>query len=255
MLILNNRIKGIMDIQLFANCDFDQCIDVGIECGELATGNELTNAVILALFTDRRARDDDVLPNSQTDKRGWWGDALDGFYIGSRLWLLENANSTAEIPEIARGYAKEALAWLVTDGIADSIDIVAEYAPTCSGENCKDILGIQVSLCMPKNQRLNFKFQYAWQTLELQGCEVNGCELPKITYCASYPLIGGGYGYLVGDLLDPAASVLVQSCGLAPSFYIYANSSAAHNVPVLGADCEVLGYATNASNCALESEC
>jgi phage gp46-like protein len=90
----------------------------------------LQTAVILSLFTDRRAGRDDKLPLHQTDRRGWVGDefmADEGDAWGSALWLVYSGKSTADVLERARFAAQEALAWLVRDGIASRVDVTAEW--------------------------------------------------------------------------------------------------------------------------------
>ena len=49
----------------------------------------LRSAVLISLFTDRRAEPGDV-PEGE-DPRGWWADVLgeEGDRIGSRLWLID----------------------------------------------------------------------------------------------------------------------------------------------------------------------
>lgn len=82
----------------------------------------LARAVVISLFTWRRARADDVLPDGVT-RFGWWGDTLadGGDKIGSRLWLLCREVINQETMLRAKSYAEEALAWLVDDGVAASV--------------------------------------------------------------------------------------------------------------------------------------
>jgi len=94
----------------------------------------LSTAVIISLFTDRRAGRDDVLPLNQTNRRGWVGDEFmgDGFDTrtdawGSMLWLCYVTKLTADVLERARFAAQEALAWMVRDGIASRVDVTAEW--------------------------------------------------------------------------------------------------------------------------------
>ena len=82
--------------------------------------NPLVRAVIMSLFTWRRANDDDVLPNQGGGQRGsrmgWWGDSFPpapNDRIGSRLWLLSRAKLTDATAPLARSYATEALQWLI----------------------------------------------------------------------------------------------------------------------------------------------
>ena len=97
-------------------------VDPGLQSAE-----PLVRAVVISLFTWRRARPDDELPGS--DRFGWWGDnyaAAPGDRIGSRLWLLSREKLTARTVERAREYAQEALAWLVEDGVASRVEVEAE---------------------------------------------------------------------------------------------------------------------------------
>jgi phage gp46-like protein len=95
--------------------------------GDLETAPPLVTAVYVSLFTDARARDDDRLAEGDTDRRGWWGNLLDDQPIGSRLWLLRRAKHLPETLRLARDYIREALSWLLADGIAASLDIAAEW--------------------------------------------------------------------------------------------------------------------------------
>ena len=90
----------------------------------LADGADLETAVLISLFTDARAADDDRLPGAADDRRGWWGGPL-----GSRLWLLVREKATNETRLRAEDYCREALAWMRTDGVADRIDVAAAWAP------------------------------------------------------------------------------------------------------------------------------
>lgn len=113
---------------------FDQPLTVLVNGQTVALGmlsdEPLVRAVIISLFTWRRANPDDQLPGSEL--QGWWGDTyvLDsapaGDRIGSRLWLLARTTITADTPDRAVEYAKEALQWLIDDGIAAAVDVQAE---------------------------------------------------------------------------------------------------------------------------------
>ncbi len=106
--------------------------DLTLAGGDLLLDGGLKSAVIVSLFSDRRAEADDVLPDAGGDRRGWWGDvrAQDGRgRIGSRLWLLEREKRTPETIARAREYAQEALAWLVEDRVARRVEVTAEATP------------------------------------------------------------------------------------------------------------------------------
>ncbi len=98
--------------------------DLALSAPDLATDAGLDTAVIISLFTDRRAREDDELPTGSNDPRGWWGDSfaeVTGDQIGSRLWLFERAKQTQATLNGYREALEEAVAWMVEDGIAESV--------------------------------------------------------------------------------------------------------------------------------------
>ena len=156
-----------MDVQLILDCDDQTCTDVGMACGDLAQGNDLTTAVMLSLFTDGRADEDDVLPDGN-DPRGFWADALDGTRMGSKLWLLERARNLPETFRLAEEYATAALQWLVADGVASKVTATAAAA---RGVDCNNVLALQIDIYKPDKKVLAFKFRYAWDLQQLQTCE------------------------------------------------------------------------------------
>lgn len=85
----------------------------------------LEQLVAISLFSDARADLDDELPVAGESRRGFWG-SNDGDNFGSRLWLLERAKDTRENRARAAEYAREALDWLVDDGLADSVEVTVE---------------------------------------------------------------------------------------------------------------------------------
>lgn len=121
-----------MDIQIVYNPTQAEAgfFDLAIKNSDLATENELQTAIIISLFSNRRAEADDILPDSVTDRQGWWGDdfaAKENDRIGSRLWLLNREKQTNETLLRAMEYAGEALEWLVEDGVASRVKIQASY--------------------------------------------------------------------------------------------------------------------------------
>jgi phage gp46-like protein len=110
--------------------------------GAVAGEDGLTTAVLVSLFTDRRASADDVPPDGTGDRRGWVGDVLStvpGDRAGSRLWLLAREKQTEETRRRAVEYCREALAWLVEDGLAARVDVEAAWTAPASG-----ILGMRI---------------------------------------------------------------------------------------------------------------
>lgn len=80
----------------------------------------LHRAVIISIFTWRRAEPDD----DADEVMGFWGDTfptVTGDKIGSRLWLLRRQKITSDVLRRARMYVDEALKWLIDDGVVTSI--------------------------------------------------------------------------------------------------------------------------------------
>lgn len=98
-----------------------------LDGAELARAPAIETAVLVSLFTDRRALPDDRLEPGEEDRRGWWATALDGKPIGSRLWLLRRAKATAETLKRAKDMMREALQWMIEDGVAARVDVDAEW--------------------------------------------------------------------------------------------------------------------------------
>lgn len=91
---------------------------------DLASGGDLEAGTLLSLFLDRRAEDDDPLPAEDGDRRGWWADQFledGGDRIGSRRWLLDRAKRLPDTSKRYEEYDREALAWMLEDGVASRI--------------------------------------------------------------------------------------------------------------------------------------
>lgn len=100
------------------------------DLGDLASEDQLDTAIIVSLFSDRRAEPYEV-PDPKA-RRGWVGDLENpGDPIGSKLWLLEQSRLTATTAGAASDYAEQALEWMVRDSIATSVN--ARAAVSVSG--------------------------------------------------------------------------------------------------------------------------
>lgn len=131
--------------------------DYSITGPQLDADDGLQTAVVISLFTDRRAEADDTLP-AGTDRRGWWADAwpaVERDLLGSRLWLLDREKQLPEVVRRAREYAEEALSWLLEDGIARRVTVTAEVVRT-------GVLGLGVEIERPAGDAVSYRFDYLW---------------------------------------------------------------------------------------------
>jgi phage gp46-like protein len=132
-----------MDLSIIYN-GTELSFDLATKNGDIATDYGLLSAVLVSLFTDRRANGDDVVPDNSGDRRGYWGDTypeVAGDLIGSRLWLLSREKQLPDVLQRAQTYAEEALAWLVEDGIARSVAAPAEWID-------RGVLGILIDILL-----------------------------------------------------------------------------------------------------------
>ncbi|MEM7308912.1 MAG: phage GP46 family protein [Planctomycetota bacterium] len=104
----------------------DEGADLVLERGDVVLDHGLLTPVLVSLFSDARARDEDELAANQ-DPRGWWGaDAAEGGAdYGSRLWLLARSKVTEETANQLREHTLDALQWLLDQEIAAGIDVDA----------------------------------------------------------------------------------------------------------------------------------
>lgn len=131
--------------------------DAVIVDDDIGTDRGLRTAVLVSLFTDRRAEPDDVLPADDGNRRGWWADgfaAVDGDLLGSRLWLLERSTRAEGIEQRAEEMIREALAWMLEDKVTDRIDVTV----TTSTDGIFYTIGIN----RPQGDAVSFKFAHTW---------------------------------------------------------------------------------------------
>ena len=133
--------------------------DLGVAGGDLIREDTLRTAVVLSLFLDARAKDDDEIPDGSSNRRGWWADAYAGQVpdsFGSRLWLLHREKQLTSVLARAKEYAEEALAWFVKDGVAKSVQVTAEIPR-------QGALGLQVVIERPDGSRIEYLFNNLWE--------------------------------------------------------------------------------------------
>lgn len=127
-------------------------LDGGDELGTLA------QAVLISLLSWRRAEPDDPLPVAG-ERQGWWADGLtaDGDRFGSRLWLLGRTVAQVDTAAAARQYAEEALAWMVSDGLAATVEVSAEQAG--------DTLSLAVVVRRDDGTGVSLRFADLWSAI------------------------------------------------------------------------------------------
>lgn len=104
--------------------------DIAIVDRDVDRDDGIETAIVISLFTNRRADAEDLLPDEDGSRQGWWPDRVDAGnpnpdYIGSKLWLLGRGKFTRDLPVQAEAFASEALQWMLVDAVASSIEVTA----------------------------------------------------------------------------------------------------------------------------------
>lgn len=137
--------------------------DLAMKNQDLEPDDGVRTAVVISLFSDARITAEEK-PDEKSGLRGWWGDMfpdVERDQIGSRLWLLSRSKQTTDTLNRAREYCKEALKWLIDDGVAESVTVETEFVS-------RGVLGIKVGVKRPKsNVALTYAFNWAFE--ELRG--------------------------------------------------------------------------------------
>lgn len=132
--------------------------------GDLAADATLKSRVVVSIMSDGLAAADDELPDNSGNRRGWWGDlALDGGapdLIGSLLWLLSRAKAVTRTAAQAQRYVRNALQWMLDDGVASALDIATEWA---SREQLRIIIAIARDGA--NGATINQRYEIYWKVL------------------------------------------------------------------------------------------
>lgn len=106
----------ITDLAVKADAETIYDLVIDSDTRDLVTTDSLDSALFVSLFTDRRARPDEVA--EAIKRRGWDGDLIADIpddRIGSGLWLYEQRRLTPDVVNGVRAEAELALTWLVPD--------------------------------------------------------------------------------------------------------------------------------------------
>ena len=151
------------DVKIIWDDDFFEG-DILYDGGDLVREEGLETAVLMSIYTDRRADNDDVLPDPKSfDRRGWWGDQETEFEddkIGSKLWLLERSKATEENLSLTRLYLEECLEWMLEDDVIQDIEVQTERQPRSDGSST---LAALIIITQSDGRVKSLKYDDLWQ--------------------------------------------------------------------------------------------
>lgn len=126
---------------------------------DLERDEGLETAVIISLFTDRRASAEQIPPEyPQDDLRGYWGDITNASandQTGSLLWLLAREKQLPHTLSRAEQYCREALAWMIDDLVSTKIEVAASYYS-------RGWMLLVIDIYRPNGTAVRFQYNYEW---------------------------------------------------------------------------------------------
>lgn len=117
----------------------------------------LYRALIISLFTWRRKNESD----DSDHPFGWWGDSYPSVAndkIGSRLYLLARSKLTNQTAVFAKIYIKEAVQWMIDDGLASRIDISVQRTDLT-------VLTASINIYKKDGSNEEFRFDNLWSDI------------------------------------------------------------------------------------------
>lgn len=147
--------------------------DVAIVNRDLSRDDGLETAITVSLFSNKRAEEDDELPDADGTREGWFGDALltNGDTIGSKLWLLSRSKFNDDLLNDAQQFSLEALQWMIDDGVAGEINVTVERVMVNAFVDIAGVtkvdqsaMKITVEIVRPDNgESVFFPYFYNWK--------------------------------------------------------------------------------------------
>lgn len=130
---------------------------------DLLADDGLETAVIISLFSDKRLPAGQTPNDGTNDPRGWWGDIgdEDGKQLGSYLWLLWREKVLPSTVARAIEYCKDALQWMIDDGIAATVNVTGERAGLYQ-------ISLGIEILRPTGDTLRYAYLWDGQQAKLQ---------------------------------------------------------------------------------------
>lgn len=88
---------------------------------------------------------------------GWWGNAISekAAQLGSDLESIQSRTLSNQTRLDAEEYARKALAWMVSEGVAASVRVVASIPRA-------DLLGLTITIEQPSGSVVTLRYQINW---------------------------------------------------------------------------------------------
>jgi len=121
--------------------------------GDILTADFFDTALLMSLYTEKRASESEV--SESRFRRGWIGNEsfVDGFEIGSKIWLFEQSRLNRDTLNGITSAAIEGLQWFLNRGFAINLAVDTVLL--------KGIVTLQVDIFRP-NSKVDRRFFRLW---------------------------------------------------------------------------------------------
>ncbi|MCK5602308.1 phage GP46 family protein [Candidatus Pacearchaeota archaeon] len=122
--------EGKLDVDfVLTDGVWDLAIDTD---GDLVGSNSIDTAILMSLFTDKRATASEIQEGGQ--RRGWFGNAFNDdvtYEVGSKLWIHSNQGrmNNALLNDL-NDKALDCLQWMLEDNVVSDIQVDSEILDT-----------------------------------------------------------------------------------------------------------------------------
>ena len=135
----------------------EQDFDLVFKDGDLVLSNSLQMSVILSIASWRRSDNYEGSARLDSSIGGWWADALNDIPLGSRLWTLFKEKLNNVTLENAKKLVKEALQWMIDDGVAKDVSVSAGIG------NNRNTAIFEVGIVKPSGNEETFQYEINWE--------------------------------------------------------------------------------------------
>lgn len=134
-----------------------QDFDLVFKGGDLVLSDSLQMSVILSIATWCRNDSFEGAAILEPSIGGWWADALNEIPLGSRLWTLFREKLNEVTLDNAKALVKDALKWMVDDGVAKEVNVSADYGKD------RNTAVFVIDIVKPSGETEQFKYESNWE--------------------------------------------------------------------------------------------
>lgn len=128
--------------------------DIKVDVGDFVLDEGFENLILISLFTDAYV---DRKNSYNKESRGWFGNEVLGFNLGSKLWQLDRSKIDKKTLNLATQYSKDALQWMIDNGMFSKIETLAIKSTTRN-----NAIDLYVAAYKPDDTIEKYKYSIQW---------------------------------------------------------------------------------------------